>query len=65
MRKTTQDLRTEFNKEIETLRKTRDGMKMKLKNPITPLKTVNAKEKPQKQEKSRLPGFKDKVEGQE
>lgn len=35
MGRTIQDLETEFNKEIETLRKTQTKMKMELKNPIT------------------------------
>lgn len=47
---TTQDLRMEFNKEIETLKRAQAEMKMDLKNPITQLE--NSKEKHYKQNES-------------
>ena len=42
MMKTIQDLRTEFNTEIETLMRTQVERKMELKNPVTELE--NSKE---------------------
>lgn len=61
--KTIWDLKTEFNKEIATLKRTQAEKKMGLKNPVVQLE--NSKEgltSEENQAEDRIPCFKDKIE---